>query len=347
MIWVRYVATLALGALGGWIFYHFHIPLAWMLGAMTLCIVGALMRAPLAQPSWLTGPMISVVGVILGATFTPEMFHDAGRYAVTMGGLVLYVILTGLISVFYLRRFAGYDLPTSYFSGMPGGFAEMIIAGEQFGGDGRRIALSHSSRVFIVVFALPAIIALLGYNASGSTARPSLSFLSDTPLSSWIWLAACIVGGSFAGRLLRLPAPMMVGPLLVSALVHGTGLTDFTAPPMLVIVAQVVLGTGVGSRFVGVSPMEILRALGHSLACNGVIVALTLLCAFGIGHITGMGVMPLLLAYSPGGLTEMSLMGLALNVEVAFVATHHIVRVLLVMSSAALVFSLLARKPRP
>ena len=49
-LYARYVATLALGTLGGWIFYTFHIPLAWMLGAMTVCIAGALLRLPGFDP---------------------------------------------------------------------------------------------------------------------------------------------------------------------------------------------------------------------------------------------------------------------------------------------------------
>jgi len=52
------------------------------------------------------------------------------------------------------------------------------------------------------------------------------------------------------------------------------------------------------------------------------------------------GVVPLLLAYSPGGLAEMSLVALALQIEVAFVAAHHIIRILFVMVSAGPVFAL-------
>jgi uncharacterized membrane protein AbrB (regulator of aidB expression) len=51
----------------------------------------------------------------------------------------------------------------------------------------------------------------------------------------------------------------------------------------------------------------------------------------------------LLLAYSPGWLAEMSLAALSLGIEVAFVAVHYIVRVFIVMVSAAPVFALVRR----
>ncbi len=48
------------------------------------------------------------------------------------------------------------------------------------------------------------------------------------------------------------------------------------------------------------------------------------------------------LAYSPGGLTEMSLLALAMGQDVAFVTTIHLVRILLVIGGAALLWRLLA-----
>jgi uncharacterized membrane protein AbrB (regulator of aidB expression) len=50
----------------------------------------------------------------------------------------------------------------------------------------------------------------------------------------------------------------------------------------------------------------------------------------------------LLLAYSPGGLAEMSLAALSLEIEAVFVA-HYFVRVFVVMVGAAPVFAFVLR----
>ena len=68
---------------------------------------------------------------------------------------------------------------------------------------------------------------------------------------------------------------------------------------------------------------------------------MTLAFAFLVSRVSPYGVVPLLLAYSPGGLAEMSLVALALQIEVAFVAAHHIIRILFVMMSAGPVFALM------
>jgi uncharacterized membrane protein AbrB (regulator of aidB expression) len=48
--------------------------------------------------------------------------------------------------------------------------------------------------------------------------------------------------------------------------------------------------------------------------------------------------MMLILAFSPGGLAEMSLIALFLGADPTFVAAHHLLRVTLIIISAALVF---------
>jgi hypothetical protein len=50
------------------------------------------------------------------------------------------------------------------------------------------------------------------------------------------------------------------------------------------------------------------------------------------------------LAFSPGGLAEMSLIALALGVETAFVATHHVARIGMIVIVAPLLFRKLGLK---
>jgi uncharacterized protein len=135
-----------------------------------------------------------------------------------------------------------------------------------------------------------------------------------------------------------LPAKYLLGPMLVSAGVHVIGLSDFKPPQEVVIAAQLVLGTTIGCRFLGTPPKEILRVLLVSLGSTAILIAITLAFGYAVARVSSHGAIPLILAYSPGGLAEMSLVALALHIEVAFVAAHHIVRVFLVMVGAGLVF---------
>ncbi|WP_372353060.1 AbrB family transcriptional regulator [Pararhizobium sp. BT-229] len=70
------------------------------------------------------------------------------------------------------------------------------------------------------------------------------------------------------------------------------------------------------------------------------LLGVSLLFALLVSSITGDRFVGIVLAYSPGGLAEMSLIALSLGIEVPFVVVHHIVRVLIVVAGAAAVFRL-------
>jgi hypothetical protein len=143
---------------------------------------------------------------------------------------------------------------------------------------------------------------------------------------------------------LRLPAGAFVGPLIASALVHVTGWAESAPPPQLVAAAQVVIGSSVGARFVGLPLGVIARAMLLGAGATLIMLAVTLAFALVLAPLTGHPLILLLLAYIPGGFTEMSLIALGLGVDPAFVVSHHGLRVFLVVSIALPLYSWLDRR---
>ena len=342
--YLRFLAALLIGAAGGWLFAALRLPLPWMLGSMTACTAAALLKAPIAAPTVVRPPMTMVIGVMLGAGFSPDVVGRVPGWVPTMLGLVLFILICGLLCVAYFRRVARFDPVTAYFAGMPGGLVEMVIVGEDKGGDARTIALVHSARILLIVMTLPFLVQAIGGVSLGARVAAGVSVV-DTPLVNEFWLVGTALAGAVAGQMLRLPAKYLLGPMLVSALVHALGWTDFVPPTEVVNVAQLVLGTTIGCRFLGTPPREILRILWLSVGSTAILLAVTLAFSVAVSRVSSYGVVPLLLAYSPGGLAEMSLIALALQIEVAFVAAHHVVRVFLVMVGAGPFFGLVRREP--
>ena len=110
--------------------------------------------------------------------------------------------------------------------------------------------------------------------------------------------------------------------------------------------AQLVLGSAVGARFTGTPLALIGRTL--LLGAGATVLMLLITLAFGaaLHPLTGYSLTLLLLAFIPGGLTEMSLIALAMGVDPAFVVTHHGVRVFLVVLIALPAFAWLKRTGR-
>jgi len=336
--------ALAIGGAGGWAAAALQLPLAWMIGAMLATTVAAAAGLPVQVSMRLRAVMVAVLGVMLGSSFSPAILGQLGQWALSLSCLVAYIVASGALCYLYLRRIGGYDPTTAFFAGMPGGLSEMILVGSEMGGDARVISLSHASRILLVVLALPFAFQLLaGYQPAQ---RPPLGApLVEAGGFDLLVLAACAVVGFLAARALRLPAAPVVGPMVLSAAVHLGGVTDVPPPFEIVAAAQVVVGAAIGCRFAGVTLALIARVLLLSVGVTLLLLSITLVFAGGLAAVTGQPLPALILAFAPGGLAEMSLIAVALSMDAAFVATHHIVRIFLIVVAVPTLFRKI-RRPR-
>ncbi|MFO0997624.1 MAG: AbrB family transcriptional regulator [Alphaproteobacteria bacterium] len=331
--------ALAIGAIGGAIFRAFNMPLAWMIGAAVATTGATIAGARLAMPPRLRALMVAVLGVMLGSAFTPDLLSRASEWVVTLSALLAYAAVVGVLSYLFFRRVGQYDPITAFFSAAPGGLAEMTVTGAALGGDDRVISLVHTARVLLIVLTVPFWFRSLdAYDAARRTAA-DLS-VTDIPPIELLVLAAIGAAGALAARIFRIPASYLIGPMIVSAAAHLLRISTFRPPQELVAVAQVVVGSAIGCRFTGVDVRKVLRTLLHAAGITAIMLTGTVVFALALHRVTGIDVPPLVLAFAPGGLAEMSLVALALATDAAFVSTHHVVRIVFVVIVAPIVFRL-------
>ena len=334
--------ALFLGVISGFIFNWATLPLPWMLGAMFANIIASLIRLPVAGPNRLRPLVAIVIGVMLGSGFTPALFDHITLWAPSLILMVVYLIASALVVVPFYRKIAGFDLSTAYFAGMPGGLMEMMIIGKDVGANERSIILAHTSRIVLVVTLVAIWFRVVQDIDLSDRSQFGIPF-SEIPEHELIILAIVGAFGYFLGRFLCLPAPMLLGPIIGSAAVHSLGIIHNPPPRELVIIAQIFLGTIVGCRFVGTKPEAILRAIGLGLGATTLMLILTFSFAFAFYQMFGQTLEQLVLAYSPGGLAEMSLVALAMNADIAYVASHHLLRISFVMMMAPILFKFVSR----
>lgn len=340
------VSALLVATAGGAVAAWFGLPLAWMIGAMlaTGCVAMAGMRV--AIPPRLRSVMVSVLGIMLGSTFTPEILERAGDWGVSLAGLAVYIVVATTIGVLFLRRFLGLDLVTAYFTATPGGLTEMVLTGGALGGDDRTISLVHGTRIMLVVMTVPFWFTLLdGYDA-GSRGVAAAAATGLTVRDAALLAVAAVVGAPVASRL-RLPAAALIGPMVLSAAIHLAGLTESRPPDVLIAASQVVVGAAIGCRYAGLRLARVAQAVVIAVGLTALMLAIGVAMAFVIRHLTGLALGGLILAYAPGGLAEMSLIALSLDLDAAFVSTHHMVRILLIVVLAPAAFHLIRRRRSP
>ena len=339
---VPLVATLLLGAFGGWLFDIWNMPLAWMIGAMVFTTVAALAGAPLRGSRRLRTVMIPILGVMLGSAFTPEAVAAVHKWVPSLSAMIVFIVAVVACVCLFLYRVMGYGIITSYFSASPGGLATMVVIGADLGGDERTISLTHSVRILLTVLIIPFWFRLFeGYVPGGLAV---LGGVADIAPIDGALLLGCAVIGFPGARLLRIPSAQLVGPMVLSAAVHLAGITSAKPPVEIVNIAQVVIGAGIGARFTGVALTRVFRTMAGGAANTVFMLVLAAVFAFGLAAATGLPFRALWLSFAPGGLAEMTLISLAMGIDPAMVSTHHLLRVLFMVFSAPLVFGLLKRR---
>jgi len=349
-LFTQHIGPLALaivaGILGALAFHALTLPLPWMLGPVCVVTVLALAGAKVRVQYILREPMVILIAVMLGSYFTPETLQDAREYAVSMTMLALYVVFTVVLLIVYFRKVGGYDFATCYFASIPGGLMEMVVMGSQMGGDDRKIFLAHGTRILLVVITIPIWFRLVeGYVPQGGLGVGSNTVpLADFALLDGMILTACGAIGFFAGKAVHLPAYRFTGPLIVSAIAHLTEFTASKPPSELIVLAQLVLGSSLGCRYVGVRLREIAGTLKVAFGAALLLMGCAVAFSYGIHFATGFKSEALLLSLSPGGLVEMTLIALALGIDVAFITIHHLVRIVLAVVVAPLSFKSLEKR---
>lgn len=330
--------SLSIGAVGGAFFYAANLPLAWMMGSMCILTVFAIKGAKLSVDNNLRKAMTAILGIMLGTSFSPETVNHITAWT---GGLVLLlvnVVLTMFATYIYYRKIGRFDHTTAYFSSAPGGFNVMYEVGEAKGGDGRSIALIHATRILLLVMTVPIAFRYGATVTSPQEAIPLFGYPGH--LTGYFMMCVAGVVGYWLGGVLRLPAYHLLGPMFVTGVLSIAGIIDVMPPMILIYLAQLVIGSAIGLRFLGTTVGEIKRIILLSCGSTALMILLATILSFCAADYVGISVPGLILALSPGGLAEMSLVALALGIDVAFVSIMHVIRIAVIITFIPVLFPL-------
>ncbi|MEC7257304.1 MAG: AbrB family transcriptional regulator [Pseudomonadota bacterium] len=334
------ILVFAVGILGGFLAKWAGLPLPMLLGSVIA--VGAISifgfkpgGHPPEIPFWLRLFFIPIIGLSIGAAFTPAVLEEARGWWPSLLALVVYIPLAHFVGYHGFRRLGNLSPVTAYYSAVPGGLLECIAMGEENGADIQMLTALQFMRLILTILLVPLAFTLLSGGAVGSAAGVLIGN-DHAPITATevFWQASLGVAGFFLGRRLNLPAYMITGPILASGVGHLTGLLASTPPRWLIDVTQIVIGTSLGTRFVGMRA----DAFGKALVLALTNIALTMILAIAAGialhEVVDEKVQAVVLAFAPGGLAEMSLVAISLQISVLYVTTHHVARIVLSVSVA-------------
>jgi len=337
IIGTHIIALLGVGA-----FQLLSLPLPWLLGPIIACLFAALAGVPMRGIAALNNLMRSILGVAVGATFTVALVITMADMWTTLILVPLMVFLIGLVGVPYFQRLWGFDFATSYYGAMPGGLQDMVLFGQEAGGDVRALSLIHATRVLVIVVALPFI--LKSYWSVDLSNPPGVP-AATLPLSQLLLMAFCGVVGWQGAKALGLFGASILGPMILAGVLALLGLLQHRPPAEAIWMAQFFIGMTVGTKYAGVTGAEVRRDVAAALGFCAILLVLSgifveTIYLFGLAQ-----PMETLLAFAPGGQAEMTVLALIAGADMAFVIAHHVLRILVVILCAPIAARLFTKTP--
>jgi len=329
--------TLLCGLVAGWVLSQFQVPAPYMLGSLFgawwLGKQAFSFLPKLGVPRWFHVAVILGISTMMGAAFSPDMSENLVLWGGTVVAMLGATVLATMGGYLYLTRVRGYESPLALLCSLPGGQAEVVAISRDLVEKDYVVAFCHLVRVVVVVCLIPLLLVFSEGSAGVTASYVSLEKLpgvAELPLAIFLQYLGLSLGGFVLARWLRIPIPHLLGPLLVSSVAHLTGLVELPRVTEFIVLAQITIGGAVGARLSLVKTNELMGYFRDALVNTLIVISVYCLVAVSLAFFGGMELMELVLAFIPGGLYEVTVLALLFGFDVAFVAFHHTVRVLVI-----------------
>ncbi len=311
--------TLLAALAGIFVFNVAGLPAATLSGAMVGSAILLAAGRPIHLSGWIRDFGMLLGGLAMGSSVTPEMLNGLQRYPLSLVLFGLSVATMMIVIPIYLRRVAGWDRATAFFASAPGALTTVLAVAADTRADLLKVTMAQSLRLFMLVAVLPSVVA-----ATGSAGAPLAHGIASGPA-----LVLMIIGGGLIGyALMRLgmAAPWIFGGMVFSALLHGSALVVGDPPNWLLQIGFGIIGVFIGTRFSQITRKVLFSALAVSVVAFLIGLAISVIFALLASQLIGVPFGQALVAYAPGGLEAMIILGAALDLDPIFVGLHHLVR---------------------
>jgi membrane AbrB-like protein len=149
--------------------------------------------------------------------------------------------------------------------------------------------------------------------------------------------------GGLVGLRLRIPSGALIGAMVTVAVANVAGVTSDELGTPYLIVAQIILGAIIGSKF----DQETVRQLGAAWVSSLIVMVCLIMSSLGIGWVAakigGLDLLTAIFSSMPGGLSQITAAAEGMGVDARLVATVHLVRITVIAILVPLLASWLAK----
>ncbi|MEP3345725.1 MAG: AbrB family transcriptional regulator [Litoreibacter sp.] len=318
------VWSLGIGVAGAALGYLLHLPLYMLTGPAILVSILSVFGLRLGITPFLRDIAFLFIGIGIGSGVNAEAAAAMLRWPLAFLALAVMLVLAMVLSRLMLSRLLGYDRLSAVLASAPGHLSFVIALGETYGVNLTRVTVAQSVRVLLLTLTVPALAAMMGLDMSQAM----------TPMGEVLgvgYVAVLVVLSLATGWVLerlRVPAPLLIGAMLVSSVAHLSDLAPGVLEPKITMACLILMGTLIGSRFSDTSGKQLISFAGGGVMITVLTTLLAVAFSVPVAMFLDMPLAHVLVAFAPGGLETMIVIGAVLGANPGFVAACHVGRLL-------------------
>lgn len=348
-MWIKAGLTFAAALAGGWCGRKSRIPAGTMVGA----IIGTAIWNIVTEAAYIPGgtkPILQIAGgILLGHTINRSsiaLMRKTGKavFILLAGLLLLNVTLAAMIHLVF-----SLDFVTALFATAPGGVSDMALIAEDFNADTGVVSIMQLFRMFGIYLIYPPVLKKLAKDSpkaagtDGKAADESSSTRIYTENEKRVNIMLTIFAGILGGLLLKqtgIPAGALVGSVAACSVLNiFTGRAAI--PDMVRFPIQAGVGALIGAQMTLESVISLKELAGPIVIMIAGFMIYTFLCAIWMHRGSGLDFTTCLLALTPGGIQETSLLAQELGGNMAVVIVMHTVRLVAVICGFPILLTVL------
>jgi membrane AbrB-like protein len=321
------------------------LPAALLLGPMFAGIALATQGATVGLPEKTYVGAQAVVGGLIATTITPAIGRTFLTHWPWFLGAVMGTLLASNLLGIVLSRLRVLPGTTAIWGTTPGGATAMVLMAESWGADARLVAFMQYLRVIMVALAAAAIAHF--WLHLGNVARPLPNLLAPVDsLALGQTLAVLLIAAAIGVRL-RIHAGALLLPALAASVLHLNGWLRIELPQWLLAVTYAVIGWRIGLRFTRAALRYALRALPPILLSIAVLILICAALSRLLAWAAGVDALTAYLAMSPGGADTVAIIAASSPVDVPFVMTLQVARLIVIIAFGPPLARFVAGKTAP
>jgi membrane AbrB-like protein len=266
-----------------------------------------------------------LAGIAIGTTISPESVEAFARWPLAFAILALSILTMILVGQKLLTIIMRTDARTALLAATPGHLSFVVALGEEYHLAADMMAVVQTIRLLSLTLLVPIAFQLSGIETGVGIETPVDAEMSMLQTALAV-ICAIVVIPIF--KFARLPAPTLMAGMAVGAVASLTGLTIGALSHWIAFPALAAIGTLIGSRFAGITIAQLRESAFAGLVGTALAVGVPLLAAYAAAKIVHMPMSHVFVAFAPGGLETMAIMGATIGANPGFVATAHAGRLL-------------------